>query len=150
MSDFPPIEEVVPHKPPMVLLDRIVAYGKDSVTCEVDIHEGVPFFEKAGDQVGVPAVVGLEYMAQCIAAFAGMGARTEGVPKRIGLLLGCRELRLYTDTFAAGETLVVDARRTWGESDLGSFNCKIERGGRTVVSGMLTVYQGPLPEGFTG
>jgi predicted hotdog family 3-hydroxylacyl-ACP dehydratase len=150
----------------MVLLDRIVAYSDDSVTCEVQIHPGSRFFAPARgpavdsggvpavgsggvpavDSGGVPAVVGLEYMAQCIAVFAGMGARAGGVEKRIGLLLGCRELNLHTDVFRAGQTLSVSVHRTWGESDLGSFTCRIEHAGETLVAGTLTVYQGPLPE----
>jgi hypothetical protein len=53
-----------------------------------------------------------------------------------------------TDGFTLGDRLVVEAHRTWGESDLGSFACKVERDGELLLQGVLTVYQGPLPEGM--
>jgi predicted hotdog family 3-hydroxylacyl-ACP dehydratase len=145
MTEFPPIGELIPHGPPMLLLDRIVAFTpEESVTCEVRIREDATFVEDGG----VPAVVGIEYMAQSVAAFAGLTARADGKGVRIGLLLGCRELTLATDSFAIGDTLTVSVRRTWGESDLGSFFCKVQRGDETLATGTLTVYQGPLPEGL--
>jgi predicted hotdog family 3-hydroxylacyl-ACP dehydratase len=129
----------------MLLLDRIVAFQPEqSVTCEVRIRPDATFVEDGG----VPAVVGIEYMAQTVAAFAGMSARADGKPPRVGLLLGCRELRLTTDAYAIGDTLTVNARRTWGESEIGSFTCNVARGGEVLATGTLTVYQGPLPEGM--
>jgi len=151
-SDFPPLIDLVPHKPPMLLLDRVLAYSNDVVRCEVQIRADSPFVEDGQ----VPAVVGLEYMAQAIAAYAGMTARIEHREFRMGLLLGSRDLRFATDGFAVGDRLLVEARRTWGENDLGSFACKIERAqerdgdgdgdgadGTPLASGTLTVYHVP-------
>ena len=86
MTTFPPIEALVPHKPPMLLLDRVLSYSTDYVSCEVEIRVDSPFVR---DGV-VPAIVGLEYMAQCVAAFAGLSARHKGEAPRIGFLLGSR------------------------------------------------------------
>jgi len=145
MTAFPPIAEVIPHRPPMLLLDRIVEFTPEkSVTCEVRIRGDAPFVEDGG----VPAVVGIEYMAQSVAAFAGLSARADGKGVRIGLLLGCREMTLAIDAFAVGDTLTVNARRTWGETDLGHFSCNVQRGAETLATAILTVYQGPLPEGL--
>ena len=144
MTSFPPVAEVVPHKPPMLLLDQVLSYETDRVTCEVRIGPETPFLEDGL----VPAVVGIEYMAQAVAAYAGLTAREQGKGAKIGFLLGCRELTLRTDGFAPGERLVVEARRTWGDADIGSFACKIDRGGEVVAQGVLKVYQGPLPEGM--
>jgi predicted hotdog family 3-hydroxylacyl-ACP dehydratase len=126
----------------MLLLDEVVSYESDRVTCEVRIRPDSTFIE--GGQV--PAVVGIEYMAQTVAAFAGLSARDKGQPARIGFLLGCRDLTITTDGFEVGQRLIVEARRTWGDADLGSFVCKVEREGEIVLQGVLTVYQGPLPE----
>src|SRR5207248_2176649 len=79
------------------------------------------------------------------AAFAGLTARTEKKEFRLGLLLGSRELRFETDGFAVGDHLVVEARRTWGESELGHFACRIERQAELLASGTLSVYQGQMP-----
>jgi predicted hotdog family 3-hydroxylacyl-ACP dehydratase len=143
--EFPPLIDLVPHKPPMLLLDRVLSYSSDVVRCEVEIRTDSPFVEDGQ----VPAVVGLEYMAQAIAAYAGVTARIEHRDFRMGLLLGSRDLRFAVDGFAVGERLTVEARRTWGENELGSFACAVQRQGSAelLASGTLTVYQGPMPEG---
>jgi 3-oxoacyl-[acyl-carrier-protein] synthase-1 len=142
VTSYPPLAELVPHKPPMLLLDRVLSYSTDRVCCAVEIRADSPF---AGPG-GVPAVVGVEYMAQCIAVYAGLAARDKGDPVRVGFLLGSREVRLDAETFAVGDRLEVEARRTWGDNDLGSFACHVRRGAEVLVHGNLTVYQGPLPE----
>jgi len=138
---FPPLVDLVPHKPPMLLLDRVLSYSTDVVRCEVEIRSDSRFVEDGQ----VPAVIGLEYMAQAVAAFAGLTARSEKKEFRLGLLLGSRELRFETDGFLVGDRLVVEARRTWGESELGHFACRIEREAELLASGTLSVYQGQMP-----
>lgn len=145
----PPLQELVPHEPPMLLLDRLQSHGAEIAICEVAIRADSPFLEHRDGVTAVPAVVGIEYMAQCVAVFAGLSARAAHREPRIGFLIGCRELQLNTDRFCIGEKLVVEARWVWGESHLGSFACKVTRDGETVVRGTLTVYRGMLPEGTT-
>ena len=142
MTAFPPIAEVVPHRPPMLLLDRVLSFDGARVVCELCLAPNSPFAQ--GDEV--PAIVGLEYMAQAAAAGAGLSARDKGGPARIGFLLGCRNLTIAVDSFRVGDRLIVEARRTFGEKDLGSFACQVRRGDDVLVEGALTVYQGPLPE----
>ena len=143
MTSYPPIVELVPHRPPMLLLDRVLSYDGERVVCETVLEAGSPFVE----QGRVPAVVGIEYMAQTIAAGAGLSARDKGDQAgRMGFLLGCRNLSIAVDSFQVGDRLTVEARRTWGEKELGSFACQVRRGDEILVEGALTVYQGPLPE----
>jgi predicted hotdog family 3-hydroxylacyl-ACP dehydratase len=143
---MPTVGELVPHRPPMLLVDRVIAHGDNVIVCEVEVKADSLFTIERDGRREVPAVVGIEYMAQTVATFAGLSARKERRAPRIGFLIGCRELRLDTDAFAADDVLRVEARRLFGENDVGSFACTITRGGRTLVTGTLTVYQGPLPE----
>ena len=143
MTSYPPIVELVPHRPPMLLLDRVLSYDGERVVCETVLGPDSPFAE----QGEVPAVVGIEYMAQTIAAGAGLSARDKGDQAgRTGFLLGCRNLSIAVDSFQVGDRLTIEARRTWGENQIGSFACKVQRGSEVLVEGALTVYQGPLPE----
>ena len=126
----------------MLLLDRVLAYDGECVTCETVLRPDSPF----ADQGHVPAVVGIEYMAQTIAAGAGLRGREKGGGARTGFLLGCRSLTIAVDSFQIGDRLTIEARRAWGENELGNFMCKVQRGDEVLVEGALTVYQGPLPE----
>ena len=72
--DFPDIRSLLPHSGTMVLLDRVVAADADSLCAEVAIRPDSLFCNADG----VGAWVGIEYMAQAIAAHAGYLARLRG------------------------------------------------------------------------
>lgn len=137
---FPALSELLPHRPPMLLLDRIVAFDDESAACEVEIRESSTFFV-AGC---VPAWVALEYCAQTIAAYAGLKAHAGGGQPKIGLLVAARELRLYVAAFHAGDSLLIRVRREFGEERVGRFACEVLRESLLVASASLSVY---LPGG---
>jgi 3-oxoacyl-[acyl-carrier-protein] synthase-1 len=139
---YPAVREVVPHAGRMVLLSEVVDDDPDQTACRVEVGEDAFLREPGGL---VPAWVGVEYMAQCVAAHAGLRARARGEPVEIGFLLGSRRLDIYTSGFAPGQVLEVRARRQWGDRQLGSFACTLRDAvaGTLLVEGHLTVYLAP-------
>ncbi len=140
---FPPLIEILPHRPPMILLDALTECDGDSATCAVTVREGAPFVVRGR----VPSVVFMEYMAQAIGAYAGNIARTSGREVEVGYLIAAREIELGVDHASVGDRLVVTALRQWGDELVGSFRCEVLRDGVTLAHGVLSVYQGPLREG---
>lgn len=134
------IEALIPHRGAMRLLDRVLEVDDEHVLAEVD----VPFdglFVRDGQ---VPAWVGIEYMAQAVAAWAGNRARQEGGAPRPGLLLGTRRYEAHCEGFASGERLRVHARcELMGGNGLGQFDCVIEGGGRTLAHSRISVIDPP-------
>lgn len=134
------IEELLYHRPPMIFLDEVIESGPNSLIAGVEIRPGIPFFESGR---GVPAWVGLEYMAQAVAAFAGIRARAEDAPIRLGMLIGCRRYSTKLSVFPPGASMVVRVRElAWGESGLGSFDCTLSAPD-IVAKGRIAVYAGP-------
>ena len=79
MIEPPVISELVPHAGRMLLLERLLDSGADYVTCEVLVRaDGM--FDRDGR---VPAWLGVEYMAQTIAAYSGLQAQASGQPLRL-------------------------------------------------------------------
>ena len=140
-----PVRELLPHDPPMVLLDRVVSYDDSSLVAEVDIGEGSML---CGDS-GVPGWVGIEYMAQAVAAYAGFQSRLEGEAPTIGYLLGTRSYKCSLPVFPIGATLRIHIESLFVDMGLGAFNCRIELD-EPVASATINVYQpGPgVVEGF--
>ncbi len=116
------LDDVLPQKPPMVLLDAIVAHHADSTTCSVRI-DSASFFASADGSI--PSWVALEFMAQCAAAHSGICERDKGNPIRLGFLLGSRRLALHVPSFLAGQELLVSARVAWDDGELASFECHV-------------------------
>ena len=104
------IEEVVPHRQDMCLLERITHWDQDTIEAELVVPEAGLFVENHE----VPAWVGIEYMAQAIAAWAGCRARAAGKPPQLGFLLGSRRYNSARCSFPSGSRLRVQALRAVG------------------------------------
>jgi len=133
-----PVSELLPHDPPMVLLDRALRYNESSLTAEVDIR---PDSVLCGSD-GVPGWVGIEYMAQAVAAHAGFKARLIGEQPAVGYLLGTRSYQCSVGNFPIGATLSVHIESLFTEMGLGAFACKIAMNG-AVATATINVYQPP-------
>jgi predicted hotdog family 3-hydroxylacyl-ACP dehydratase len=141
---LPPIASLVPHSGAMLLLDRCLLADTESLCAEVRIHAGSQF---AGD-AGVGSWIGVEYMAQAVAAHAGYLAHLKGEAVKPGLLLGSRRYSTTQPLFPFGATLHVQVRQVLrGDNGLGAFECAITLAGgaepaaQPVASATLTVFQ---------
>jgi predicted hotdog family 3-hydroxylacyl-ACP dehydratase len=133
-----PLGELLPHRPPMVLLDGVVAHRPERTTCRTTVREAPGFHCPDGR---VPGWIALEYMAQCIAVHAGLRARAAGGTPRLGFLVGSRRVDFHAAAFARGQGLLVTAEHVWGDAELGSFSCRVEdaAGGEVLADGVLKV-----------
>ncbi len=133
-----PITDIVPHAGKMCLLDRAIDGDAESLSCEVTIRQDGLFFNHGG----VDGWVGIEYMAQAVAAWAGWRARLRGEIPKIGFLLGSRRYDCSRPRFNLGETYRVDVHRQFqADNGLGQFDCSIQLDGQTVASATLTVFE---------
>jgi predicted hotdog family 3-hydroxylacyl-ACP dehydratase len=133
-----PIADLLPHAPPMVLLDAVRGWDKDRLEAEVTIRRDGLFFRPG---LGVPAHVGIEYMAQACGAFAGLEARKTGDDVRIGFLLGTRRYRATVDWFAEGMRLTVRIVEIFRDGSMGVFDCAILGNGREQATAQINLYQ---------
>ena len=154
MSDFEQqwsVEQLVPHAGRMSLLDRIVAIdgATETLVAEVTIAPTGLFFDAQGPGSGVGGWVGIEYMAQAVAAWAGWQARLEGGKPLIGFLLGSRRYCCSVPAFAEGQVLRVHVQREFqADNGLGQFGCRIECDGAEIATAQLTVFGPRDPEKF--
>jgi predicted hotdog family 3-hydroxylacyl-ACP dehydratase len=132
-----PVVDLLPHKPPMVLIDEVRDWDQGRLEASVAIRPGIPFYDSAH---GVPAHVGIEYMAQACGAYAGLEAVTAGQPVRIGLLLGTRRYLSAVSWFEPGQQLLVRILELFRDGSIGMFDCRIECEGRELASAQLSVY----------
>ena len=86
---LPPIEQVLPHRGSMLLLDRVISWDREHVAV-VATPSSAGWYAEAG---GMPAWIGVELMAQAIAAHVGLLARSMGKAPKNGVLLGARAYR---------------------------------------------------------
>lgn len=136
-----PIGELLPHGPEMTVIDRLVEYSPQRSIATVVVRESSPFFVSAG----VPAWLGIEYMAQTIAAHAGFEARLRGERPAIGFLLGTRAYESEVGEFALGSTLTITVEPVVVEARLAAFQCSIATD-HVVAKAVVNTYRPEVHE----
>lgn len=134
-----PASHFVLHRAPMLLLERLVEPGALVTVCEWRVGETDAFLSPGR---GVPAYVGVEYMAQCVAVHAGVRARARGFGPPLGFLLGTRHYRAAVEYFEPGLTHRATCRELISDDNgMGSYECSILLDDDIVAEGRLAVLQ---------
>jgi predicted hotdog family 3-hydroxylacyl-ACP dehydratase len=137
----PPIEELLPHRYGMLLVDRVVAWDAASATVSAS-PSADGWYAEAG---GMPSRLGIELMAQAIAAHVSVVAWSKGEPPKKGVLLGARSYRATQPYFAVGSELIVKATRAFSDdSGMGAYDCTIEN----AAKARILVFEPPDFEAF--
>jgi len=135
-----PIEQVVPHKHPMILVDALVAYNDISAQCRVNITSNSNFYNET--KQSVPSYVAIEYMAQSIAAFANANEKDQGGEVAIGFLVSSRKLKVFISNFTLNMQLNIFVEQLYvEESGLSAFDCFIEHEDKRVAEAKINIFQ---------
>jgi predicted hotdog family 3-hydroxylacyl-ACP dehydratase len=144
---LPPVSEVVPHAGAMRLIDELVEADGEHCVARATVRATQLFV----DDAGMPGWVGIEYMAQTIAAWAGVRERAAGRPPGLGFLLGSRRYACTAPAFPVGSVLDIHVRCALkGETGLGAFDCRIldAANGAELANATITVFQPENVEEF--
>ena len=133
------VEDLIPHRPPMVLIDAVESVDLQSATL-------VASFTAREEWRG--NWFALEYMAQTAAALAGVFDKESGAPTgRPGFLLGTRRLDLGISEFIPGTKYLVKVVREYEDGDSAAFSCEIALAGCVedgpTCTAVLTAYRPP-------
>lgn len=121
------LAELLPHRPPMILLDELVDVN-------IEARSIVVAFSARERWTGNWAAI--EYMAQAAAALVGVFDRNRGEerPARPGFLLGTRHLALAKRRFEIGERYIVKAKCMFEDANVAAFECEITDGAGGIVA----------------
>lgn len=134
------LQTLLPHRPPMILLSGVIGYRDGAFGCQVEIGPTSRFRTHSGQ---VPSWVGMEYMAQTIAAEAGFRQHCSNQPAKLGLLLGCRRCRMQVGAFVDGQSLEIWSTTEVQDTEVGNYSCSIrdKATGQELMTASLTVFQ---------
>lgn len=139
LATLPPVAELLPHEPPMILIDALVSLEAEVLTCRAQVRGDEPFAEGGR----LPALVALEYIAQTVAVHRGILGLLRGLPISRGLLVSCRALDLHVDDFAPGDALTITAVPHSEFGGFASFVGRVERGATLCAEAVVQVADMP-------
>ncbi|KAF2392356.1 MULTISPECIES: hotdog family protein [Pseudomonas] len=139
MIDWP-LAELLPHAGDMILIEQILSFDDEQIHTRLTVKPGGLFNRPDGS---LPAWVGIELMAQSVAAYAGCHARARGDAVELGFLLGTRKFECNVEHFPAGTELTIHGLRSLeDDSGMGVFECHINAPGIHATA-RLNVYRPP-------
>lgn len=119
--------DLIPHRPPWLLVDRVTARGDDFVEAEKRLSSGDPLLAD-----GLPETLVLEAMAQT-AACANAGA----LGSHQGLLVAAQRVE-FDGRAQAGETVKLRARKVATLGTLVRFEAEARVGERVIARAEMT------------
>ena len=135
---YPDVTELVPHRASMLLVDALLDCSDSQARALHEVAADAWYILDGG----MPAWIGVELMAQTIAAVVGFQKRQSGRSPVQGYLLGTRRYRSTLPAFPVGSRLEIVARQQYREdSGLGAFDCEIVLDGARVAHATLTVFE---------
>jgi len=142
MSPCPfPITRLLVHRPPLLLLDGLRDVAEESCIAFLHLVPGAWYLDEAGC---LPPWFGLEIMAQTISAFSGYHRARQGLPPRIGYLLGTRNFQILSSPAIAGETLETEVHLQYADdSGVCAFSCDLRLSSRTLARATLKAFEAP-------
>jgi radical SAM protein with 4Fe4S-binding SPASM domain len=130
-------ERVVPHKPPMLMIDRLVEVLERASVSEMTVRGEMPFVSAEGvlDEAAYPEIISQAIAAQ--EGFRKIGSRN---PELEGFLLGVKKMEIMGSA-KVGDTLRVSVFKTAKFGDFGIIKGKVYRGDKLLARGEIKVWR---------
>lgn len=139
--EYPPFAAFMPHREPMLWLDRMLSHTRERVVVERTLH-----CDHIGVQDGRASnAIAMELFAQAASAHFGFLAHTEGGGQLGGALLGTRRIDIHVAHLPLDVPLVVEGIVTMTMPPLAQFACRLIADDFVIADGTINVAMGVGP-----
>jgi 3-hydroxyacyl-[acyl-carrier-protein] dehydratase len=128
-------ENLLPHRPPMMLIDRLLTCGEDrSGSAEVKLHADCVLVDGTLNRVAL-----VEMMAQTYAAINGYEDISQGKPVKEGFLVGIRKSRFLAEA-RVGDRLTIDVANIGTMDGFHMIRASVRRDETILAEGTLKLW----------
>ncbi len=126
----------LPHRPPMLLIDKICAVGERTGQISARVEKNNPFVKENGflDETAYAEIV-----AQALAALEGFNMTPGERSRHSGVLLSIKNFSI-TGEARAGDTLQIELEKLGKFGDFGAAFGTVLKNGEKIAGGDLTFY----------
>lgn len=139
------IEEYLPHRPPMILLDYVVDIGDEIVHCASYVNREGVLHHFLQDDGSLPSWYLIEIMAQTVGVWNGHCELVQNSVPRLGFLLGIRSFQSEITSIPYSSKLITVGKKVLQDDTIANFECHTILNDQIIAKGLLTVY-GPTDE----
>lgn len=135
---FPlPASKVIPQTGPMRSIDALHDWQHGRAAAGLQVRKNSPFVDEDGRMAGVGLI---EAMAQTAAAAQSCEALLAGRPRRVGYLVGLRNVYLGGQA-RLGDALTIETERIFQMDEAVMIDGSVRRGREEVARGTLKVWE---------
>ena len=132
------IEAHIPHHGRMCLLDEVVNWGPDEISCRSGGHRAADHPLRAHGRLGIAC--GIEFTAQAMAVHGALIAASSNVKPLAGFLARVRGVRLHVARLDDVQSdLICDAVRIAGDQGTALYDFELKSATMRLMSGRATV-----------
>ena len=132
------ILKILPHRPPMVLIDRVLEFSAESGKGEYKIKSDCPFLDS---EQNFPDYILPECFAQTVGAVSGKNILKSGHEVKESYLVGIKTFKIY-DKVKKGDTLTTQVKQDAVLNNVFIFSGTIKRQKDLIAEGTLKFYLG--------
>lgn len=137
MLDHAWIAAHIPHQGDMCLLDSVVDWSENAISCRAISHTDPANPLRAADRLG--AATGIEYAAQAMAIHGALLAGQDDAPRQ-GYLTSVRSVTLHVDRLDdLSGPLDIQAERLSGDANNILYQFSVGHAGRCLLAGRAAV-----------
>jgi 3-hydroxymyristoyl/3-hydroxydecanoyl-(acyl carrier protein) dehydratase len=127
MPDFPPIDTILPHRDPAIVVDRVLSLENSVIRCERTVREN----EHYGPGFSCEGII--EFCAQ--AAVCKETLNSPGT-RKIGVIAGIDDF-VFLKNAVAGDVLIAEVFTQTKFGNLSLFDCTVYRGTVKIAHGLI-------------
>ena len=136
ITEFPSPGTLLPHRKPMLLVDRILEFDEKSCSAELTVLEDNIFVKKG---ILDPSAL-VECMAQTVACRLGLKKSGPDGEPAIGYLVGVDQMEFRGNPVQVGERLRIFVEESGSSGDFSIYNCTVDRDGEWICRGVIKVF----------
>ncbi len=142
MTEYKEPEGYLPHRRPMVVLDKVVSVDSDSAVCESYVNADGVLGSFIAEDGSLPAVFSLELISQTLGVWSGYSAQLNHLSKApMGMIMSVRNLNCIKPVFQKDSVLTTKIRVLMNDGVIGSCEGSVYEGDELVCTGVVNAYQ---------
>ncbi len=135
---IPDIEALIPQRSPMLFIESVRDWNEGAITAQGRVCEHWPLVDRGQ----APGVCAFEFMTQTVAAHQALCALKAGQSASgIGVITGCRRLRVQRASLGVHTTFVVHAQQLWGDGPSGMYEAQVLVDDNIIADARFSVRQ---------
>lgn len=133
-------EKYLPHRAPMILIDKVLEVTEDSAICESYVNETGVLKNFTDENGNLPSYFTIELISQAVGVWSGYIAKLHNIDiPPMGMVLGARDLKYPKDYFKKGLTLKICVKKIMDDGAIASFDGEIFSEDNAIASGRVNL-----------